>query len=271
MDFPQKVHVAIARVRGGIEMGGVGRWRVWWRGFGLPDGERGWEGRVASGGFKIALVLCRGAGDIARVMKLSRLVPLVALVGASVLLTGCGYNRLVSLRQQADSSWADVENVYQRRADLVPNLVKTVEGAASFEKETLTQVIQARQQVNNIKVDPNSPPDSPQAMAAFQQTQDQLSSALSRLLVTVERYPDIKANANFRDLQVQLEGTENRIAVERRKFNESVQQYNTAIKQFPTILYSGFLGFQDRPYFAARAGADEAPEVNFDFGAAPGS
>jgi LemA protein len=187
------------------------------------------------------------------------------------MLTGCGYNRLVSLKQQTDSSWADVENVYQRRADLVPNLVKTVEGAANFEKETLTRVIEARQQVNNIKVDASAPPATPEAMQAFQQTQDQLSSALSRLLVTVERYPDIKANANFRDLQVQLEGTENRIAVERRKFNESVQQYNTAIKQFPTIIYSGFLGFKDRPYFAARAGADQAPDVNFDFGGSPGS
>ena len=187
------------------------------------------------------------------------------------MLTGCGYNRLVGLKQQTDSSWADVENVYQRRADLVPNLVKTVEGSASFEKETLTQVIQARQQVNNIKVDPNSPPATPEAMQAFQQTQDQLSSALSRLLVTVERYPDLKANANFQNLQVQLEGTENRITVERRKFNESVQAYNTATKQFPTIIYSGFLGFKERPYFAARAGADQAPEVEFNFGGQSGT
>jgi LemA protein len=201
-------------------------------------------------------------------MKFTRL--LLVIVAAS-MLTGCGYNRLVSLKQQTDNSWADVENVYQRRADLVPNLVKTVEGAASFEKETLTQVIQARQQVNNIKVDPNSPPDSPEAMAAFQQTQDQLSSALSRLLVTVERYPDIKANANFRDLQVQLEGTENRIAVERRKFNETVQTYNTATKQFPTIIYSGFLGFKERPYFAASPGSEQAPEVEFNFGNPQGS
>ena len=199
-------------------------------------------------------------------MKLLRIFPVLAVLGASTFLTGCGYNRLVSLKQQTDSSWADVENVYQRRADLVPNLVKTVEGAANFEKETLTQVIQARQQVNNIRIDPNAPPATPEAMAAFQQTQDQLSSALSRLLVTVERYPDIKANANFRDLQVQLEGTENRITVERRKFNESVQQYNTATKQFPTVIYSGFLGFKERPYFAARAGADQAPEVDFNFG-----
>jgi len=195
-----------------------------------------------------------------------RLLSLTALLVASTLLTGCGYNRLVNLRQQTESSWADVENVYQRRADLIPNLVKTVEGAASFEKSTLTDVIQARQQVNNIKLEPNSPPATPEAMAAFQQSQDALSGALSRLLVTVERYPELKANANFQNLQVQLEGTENRIAVERRKFNESVQQYNTAIKQFPTIIYSGLLGFKDRPYFAARPGSDQAPEVNFNFG-----
>lgn len=187
------------------------------------------------------------------------------------LLTGCGYNRLVSLQQQTEGAWANVENVYQRRADLVPNLVKTVEGAADFEKSTLTDVIQARQQVTNIKLDPNAPPASPEAMAAFQQTQDALSGALSRLLVTVERYPDLKANANFRDLQAQLEGTENRIAVERRKFNEVVQEYNTAIKQFPTVIYSGWLGFKDRPFFAARPGAEKAPDVEFNFGGQPGS
>ena len=204
-------------------------------------------------------------------MKTTRLFLLAVFAASSTLLTGCGYNRLVGLKQKTDSSWADVENVYQRRADLVPNLVKTVEGSASFEKSTLTEVTQARQQVNNIKLDPNAPPATPEAMAAFQQSQDALSGALSRLLVTVERYPDIKANANFRDLQVQLEGTENRIATERRKFNEAVQQYNTAIKQFPTIIYSGFLGFKERPYFAARAGAEQAPEVNFNFGGQPGS
>jgi LemA protein len=204
-------------------------------------------------------------------MKSMRLLTLTALLVASTLLTGCGYNRLVNLRQQTESSWADVENVYQRRADLIPNLVKTVEGAASFEKSTLTDVIQARQQVNNIKLEPNSPPATPEAMAAFQQSQDALSGALSRLLVTVERYPELKANANFQNLQVQLEGTENRIAVERRKFNESVQQYNTAIKEFPTLIYAGFLGFKERPYFSARAGADQAPEVNFNFGGNPGS
>lgn len=204
-------------------------------------------------------------------MKPLRLPSLLLLLVASSLLTGCGYNRLVGLKQQTDSSWADVENVYQRRADLIPNLVKTVEGAADFEKTTLTDVIKARQQVTTVKVDPSSPPETPEAMAAFQQSQDALSGALSRLLVTVERYPELKANANFQNLQVQLEGTENRITVERRKFNEVAQQYNTAIKQFPTVIYSGFLGFKERPYFSARAGADQAPEVNFNFGGTPGS
>ena len=195
------------------------------------------------------------------------LLLVVAVVAVLLFVGGCGtYNNLVSLRQQVDRSWADVENVYQRRADLVPNLVKTVEGAANFEKSTLTEVIQARQQVTNIKVDAGAAPNDPQVLQQFQQTQDQLSGALSRLLVTVERYPELKANANFQELQAQLEGTENRIAVERRKFNETVQPYNTAVQSFPTSLLAGMFGFIPKPYFAARAGADVAPEVNFNFG-----
>lgn len=197
---------------------------------------------------------------------LSVLGVLVILV-VVVLIGGCGsYNRLVGLKQNVDRSWADVQNVYQRRADLIPNLVKTVEGAANFEKTTLTEVIQARQQVTQVKLDPTAPPSDPAALQRFQQTQDQLSGALSRLLVTVERYPEIKANANFQELQAQLEGTENRIAVERRKFNETVQAYNTAIKSVPTVFFAGMLGFHPQPYFAASEGADKAPEVNFNFG-----
>jgi len=195
------------------------------------------------------------------------LLLVVAVVAVLLFVGGCGtYNNLVSLRQQVDRSWADVENVYQRRADLVPNLVRTVEGAANFEKSTLTEVIQARQQVTNIKVDAGAAPNDPQVLQQFQQTQDQLSGALSRLLVTVERYPELKANANFQELQAQLEGTENRIAVERRKFNETVQAYNTTVQSFPTSLLAGMFGFIPKPYFAARAGADVAPEVNFNFG-----
>ena len=198
----------------------------------------------------------------------SAILGIIVLAVCVLLIAGCGsYNKLVGLRQQVDRSWADVQSVYQRRADLIPNLVKTVEGAANFEKTTLAEVVKARQQVNNVKLDPATAPTDPQALQQFQQSQDALSGALSRLLVVVERYPDLKANANFQGLQTQLEGTENRIAVERRKFNETVQAYNTAIQRMPTALFAGMLGFHPRPYFAAREGADVAPEVNFNFGA----
>ena len=198
---------------------------------------------------------------------LAILAILAALV-VLILIGGCGtYNRLVGLKQQVDRSWADVQNVYQRRADLVPNLVRTVEGAANFEKSTLTDVIQARQQVTKVQLDPSSAPTDPQSLQRFQQTQDQLSNSLARLLVVVERYPELKANANFQELQAQLEGTENRITVERRKFNETVQAYNTAVQSMPTALFAGLLGFSPRPYFTAREGSDVAPEVKFDFGA----
>jgi len=198
------------------------------------------------------------------------ILAVLAVVVIVLLIGGCGsYNNLVGLKQGVDRSWADVENVYQRRADLIPNLVKTVEGAANFEKSTLTDVIKARQQVTNIQRDRTSAPDDPATIQKYQQSQDALGGALSRLLVTIERYPELKANANFQELQAQLEGTENRIAVERRKFNETAQGYNTRIRQVPTVLYAGLLGFSPRPYFAARAGADVAPEVNFQFGATP--
>ncbi len=201
-------------------------------------------------------------------MKAVLSVLAVVVVLILVLLAGgCqSYNTLVVHKQAVDRSWADVQNVYQRRADLIPNLVKTVEGAANFEKSTLTEVVQARQQVTNLQVDPNSAPQDPATLQRFQQMQDQLSSSLSRLLVVVERYPDLKANANFRDLQAQLEGTENRISVERGRFNEAVQTYNTAIEKMPARLYAGMLGFHPRPYFAAKSGAETPPEVNFQFG-----
>jgi LemA protein len=197
------------------------------------------------------------------------LLAILAALAAVLLVSGCGtYNRLVSLKQQVDRSWADVQNVYQRRADLVPNLVRTVEGAANFEKSTLADVIQARQQVTKVQLDPNAAPADPAALQRFQQTQDQLSNSLSRLLVVVERYPDLKANANFQELQAQLEGTENRIAVERRKFNETVQAYNTAVQTMPAALFAGLFGFSPKPYFGAREGADVAPRVDFNFGGA---
>lgn len=192
---------------------------------------------------------------------------LIVLLGAITLIGGCGsYNRLVGLSQNVDAKWAQVQNVYQRRADLIPNLVSTVSGAANFEKSTLTEVTAARASVGQVKIDPNKAPADPEQLRRFQQAQDQLSSALSRLLVVSERYPELRATANFRDLQVQLEGTENRITVERKNFNDAAQGYNTAVKSLPTVLYAGALGFKEKPYFQAQAGAENVPKVNFDFG-----
>jgi len=200
--------------------------------------------------------------------------PLIGIALLVILIiggcSGCNsYNAMNSLKQQVDKGWADVQNVYQRRADLIPNLVKTVEGAADFEKSTLTQVIQARQQVTNLKVDLANAPNDPEVLKKFQATQDQLSGALSRLLVTVEKYPDLKATAGFRDLQAQLEGTENRITVERGRFNDAVMGYNTKVQSMPARLYAGAFGFQPKPYFAAREGSDVPPPVSFDFGNKP--
>jgi LemA protein len=183
-----------------------------------------------------------------------------------VAIAGGSYNRLVKLSQGVDSQWAQVQNVYQRRADLVPNLVATVSGAANFEKSTLTEIVAARASVGQVKLDPNSAPTDPAKLAAFESAQGQLSSALSRLLVVVEKYPDLKATENFRDLQASLEGTENRISVERRDFNTAVQNYNTAIKSFPAVFYAGACGFSPKPYFSASAGAETPPKVSFDFG-----
>jgi LemA protein len=202
--------------------------------------------------------------------KPSVFVGVAVLILVILLISGCSsYNRLVNLSQAVDAQWAQVQNVYQRRADLIPNLVATVSGAADFERTTLKEVTEARQQVNNVQIDPNQAPDDPATLQRFQQLQDTLSSALSRLLVVVERYPELKANANFLNLQAQLEGTENRIAVERRKFNEVAQTYNTAIRQLPIAFFAGLLGFSPKPYFAAQAGAETAPEVKFDFGSPP--
>jgi LemA protein len=180
------------------------------------------------------------------------------LVGGTVLGT---YNNLVSLSQAVDSQWAQVENQYQRRADLIPNLVKTVEGAANFEKSTLEQVVKARASVGQGNV--GNLPNDPAAFARFQQAQDALSSALSRLMVVVERYPDLKANQNFRDLQVALEGTENRIAVERMRYSEAVRDYNNRVRIFPGSLIASFRGFKEKAYFEAAPAAQEAPKVKF--------
>jgi LemA protein len=202
--------------------------------------------------------------------KLSYALGCLALVVFSifavVLLIGGSYNSMVQKSQEVNKQWAQVENVYQRRADLVPNLVATVSGAANFEKSTLTEVTQARASVGQVKLDPSQSPTDPAQLAAFQKAQEGLSSALSRLMVVVERYPQLTATANFRDLQAQLEGTENRITVERQKFNQDVQNYNVTVQQFPGVLLAGMFGFAPKPYFTAQAGAENAPKVNFNFG-----
>lgn len=182
------------------------------------------------------------------------------------LIVGFSYNGMVSSSQGVDQQWAQVQNQYQRRADLVPNLVATVSGAANFEKSTLTEITDARASVGQIKIDPNSAPNDPAKLAEFQKAQDRLGSALSRLLVVIERYPDLKASSSFLTLQAQLEGTENRVAVERGRFNEAVQNYNTKVKSFPGVLMAGMFGFSAKPYFAAKEGTDTPPKVNFDFG-----
>ena len=171
------------------------------------------------------------------------------------------YNTMVTKSEAVATQWAQVENVYQRRADLIPNLVNTVKGYAEHEKSTLTEVIEARAKATATTVDAGNL--TPQAIQAFQQAQGSLSQALSKLMVVVERYPDLKANQNFLELQAQLEGTENRIAVERRRFNEIARDYNTYIKLFPKNLLAGMFGFEPKPYFKAAEGAEKAPEVKF--------
>lgn len=194
------------------------------------------------------------------------LIAIVALVVVLGLSVAGSYNGLVGKQQGVDAAWANVLNQYQRRADLVPNLVKTVQGSADFEKSTLEAVVNARASVGKVTLDPNKSPEDPATMQKFQEAQGQFSSALSRLLVVSENYPDLKASAGFRDLQAQLEGTENRISVERGRFNETAQGYNTAVRSFPAVLFAGIFGFHPKPYFQADAGTEKAPEVKFDSG-----
>jgi LemA protein len=200
-------------------------------------------------------------------MKLGAIgcVALLVLVVLAVLVGAGVYNNLNSLDQGVRAQWAQVENVYQRRADLIPNLVETVKGAASFEKDTFTQVTEARSKVGQISGEGlKNIIDDPQAFERFQQAQAGLSSALSRLMAVAEAYPDLKANANFRELQAQLEGSENRIAVERKRFNEAAQSFNTKRQSFPTVLVAGFCPrFAEKPYFKAAEGADRPPRVQF--------
>ena len=173
------------------------------------------------------------------------------------------YNRLVTLDQEVNKRWGDVQTVYQRRADLIPNLVNTVAGAANFEKSTLTEVTNARASVGRVQLDPAKAPTDAAQLQQFQAAQGQLSNALSRLLLVSERYPELRATRNFQELQAQLEGTENRIAVERNNFNTAVQNFNTAVRRFPTNAIAGMLGFSSKPFFASQQGAERAPTVNF--------
>ncbi|MEO5914419.1 MAG: LemA family protein [Luteolibacter sp.] len=199
-------------------------------------------------------------------------IVLIAIVGLVVVLglsVAGSYNGLVGKQQGVDAAWANVLNQYQRRADLVPNLVKTVQGSADFEKSTLEAVVNARASVGKVTVDPGKSPEDPATLQKFQEAQGQFTSALSRLLVVAENYPDLKASAGFRDLQAQLEGTENRISVERGRFNDVAKEYNTGVRSFPAVLFAGIFGFHPKPYFQSDAGAEKAPDVKFDFGGTP--
>jgi LemA protein len=188
---------------------------------------------------------------------------LLGLIWLIPAVTGCGYNEVIDRDEGVKAAWAEVQNQYQRRSDLVPNLVKTVKGAADFENKTLQAVVEARAKVGSMNVDA-SVIDDPNKLKAFEQAQDKLSSALSRLLVVAERYPELKATSAFRDLQVQLEGTENRIAVARRRFIQAVAEYNKTVLRFPSSIGARLRGKSERPTFTATTpGADKAPEVNF--------
>jgi len=198
-------------------------------------------------------------------MKLSKgWIILIVVVAIIIILVGWGtgiYNKMVAQDETVGKAWANVENVYQRRSDLIPNLVATVKGVADFEKSTLTDVIEARAKATAVTIDPKNL--NSESMQQFQSAQDGLSSALSRLMVVVERYPELKATQNFMELQAQLEGTENRISVERMKFNETVQAYNTYIRSFPAAIFAGMFGFEKKTPFEAQAGAEVAPKVEF--------
>jgi LemA protein len=191
-------------------------------------------------------------------------LPLIIVLFVILLLGGCGcsgYNNMIALDQSVKKVWGNVQSEYQRRSDLVPNLVNTVKGVADFEKSTLTEVTNARARATQMTIDPANL--TPENIAKFQEAQGQLSGALSRLLVSMEKYPELKATQNFSDLQVQLEGTENRIKTARNDYNAAVQEYNTAVKKFPNNLLAGTFGFSEKGYFAADAGAEKAPSVDF--------
>ena len=192
-----------------------------------------------------------------------QLFGIVLLSLSPLLFTGCGYNRMVAMDEAVSSAWAQVENVYQRRMDLIPNLVSTVKGYAAHEKETLTSLTEARSRAGGVMQIDEDLLNNPEAFARFQKAQDGLGSALQRLLMVTENYPQLRANENFLALQDQLEGTENRIAVERKRFNDAVRAYNTAIRRFPQVVVARIAGFTSKTYFEAAAGAETAPTVEF--------
>ena len=194
----------------------------------------------------------------------SRNLTLIIILALILLFGGCacnGYNNMVKLDENTKGKWGNVQSEYQRRSDLIPNLVNTVKGAANFEQQTITNVIEARAKATQVKIDANDL--SPEKIAQFQQAQNQVSSSLSRLLAVVENYPDLKATQNFRDLQAQLEGTENRIKVARNDFNEAVQEYNSTIRRFPNAIFAGMFRFHTKGYFQSEPGSEKAPDVKF--------
>lgn len=193
--------------------------------------------------------------------KLSIPVIIIAVVAVIAIMCVSAYNSLVSSEESVDTAWSQVENVYQRRADLIPNLVNTVKGYAAHEKETLEGVVSARAKATQMTIDPTNL--TPEAIEKYQAAQGELGTALGKLLAITENYPDLKANENFKELQAQLEGTENRIAVERKKFNETAQVYNTSIRKFPRSIVASMFGFERKPYFKAQEGAEQAPTVQF--------
>lgn len=193
-------------------------------------------------------------------MKKSLVITLVAIAAVVLWFVGA-YNGMVTAEEGVDTAWSQVENVYQRRADLIPNLVATVKGYAQHESETLEGVVNARAKATQTTVDPENL--TPEALEEFNKAQGELGSALGRLLAVTEAYPDLKANENFKELQAQLEGTENRIATERMKFNETAKEYNTMIRKFPKSILASVFGFEKKPYFEAQAGAEKAPEIQF--------
>jgi LemA protein len=197
-------------------------------------------------------------------LNIKNLFKILVLFTGLFCISGCGYNTLVQMDENVNQAWSQVENQYQRRADLIPNLVNTVKGYAEFEKGVLTEVTEMRSKVGQIKISPEDLSDE-QKFREFQEAQDKLSGALSRLLVVVENYPQLKANENFLSLQTQLEGTENRISVERKKFNEAVQEYNTKIRSFPALITAKLFGFKEKQYFKSAPGTEKVPDVNFDF------